>query len=158
MNTRPISPDRLNRLIDRYFNGATSLADERRLREALADPRYEGANVDAARAVMGVFAASRRLDSAKPSLGLNSRHRRGFSAIASAAASIALLFVASVALTARGADNDLSKAYARVGTTTINDPNAISQMIVADLASISEASASVEESIFEGLSVFDDIK
>ena len=154
---KPVDNNRLNRLIDKYFEGATSLREETRLRRLLADSRFQGENVDAARAVMGVFAVARQIDGQARSLGIGvSRHRR-LSPIASAAASIALLFVASVALTGRAGASDLSKAFAKVGSTTINDPEAISSMMMADLASINEASETIESSIADELSIFEDL-
>ncbi len=50
----------LKALIDKYFDGLTSDSEEAALRHALASPSATGAEVNEARAVLGVFAATRK--------------------------------------------------------------------------------------------------
>lgn len=49
----------LHRLIELYFNGDTTLAQESALRQALAQPWATGEEADEARAVIGVSIAQR---------------------------------------------------------------------------------------------------
>lgn len=51
--------DELLRLVDRYFEGETSLEEERLLRRLLAESESRSAEVEEARAVMGLFACAR---------------------------------------------------------------------------------------------------
>lgn len=94
----------LLQLIERYFDGETTTAEEHRLRQLLATTECEAPEVEDARAVMGVFAVARHqkatLDALKSSSATPVRHPVSgkkrfipFAAI-SAAASVAVIIVA----------------------------------------------------------------
>lgn len=51
--------DELLRLVDRYFEGETSLEEERQLRCLLAESESDSVEIEEARAVMGLFACAR---------------------------------------------------------------------------------------------------
>lgn len=91
--------DELLRLVNRYFEGDTSLAEERNLRRLLAQSSCTDAPVEEARAVMGVFACCRtecRKPAAdNPNSALSRLRRSRWTAI-SAVASVAVLIVAVV--------------------------------------------------------------
>lgn len=90
--------DELLRLVNRYFEGDTSLAEERNLRRLLAKSSCTDAPVEEARAVMGVFACSRtenRKADVNPNSAFSRLRRSRWTAI-SAVASVAVLIVAVV--------------------------------------------------------------
>lgn len=80
----------LEKLIARYFDGETSLAEERRLRMLLARPEATGEAADEARAVMGVFAAQRA--------SMRPQRRTSRTAPWRAAAAIAMIVAVAMAL------------------------------------------------------------
>ena len=87
--------DELLRLVDRYFEGETSTAEERRLRTLLAVSDSEAEEVNAARAVMGVFATARR---AGDDAGSVKSPRRALLATVSVAASVAIIIGAALSV------------------------------------------------------------
>lgn len=100
-NKKKINNETLLRLIDRYFEGETSLEEERTLRQSLAETDCNDEAVEAARAVMGVFAVQRRIATEKKQ-AVTSKPRRLLSATqwvaVSAVASVAIIIVAVVSL------------------------------------------------------------
>ena len=92
--------DELLRLVNRYFEGDTSLAEERNLRRLLAQSSCTDAPVEEARAVMGVFACGRAecRNAAQKSPSAFSRLRRSRWTAISAVASVAVLIVAVVSM------------------------------------------------------------
>ncbi len=90
--------DELLRLVDRYFEGETSTAEERRLRTLLAASDSEAEEVNAARAVMGVFAVARRAGDDAGSVRAPRRHRRALLATVSVAASVAIIIGAALSV------------------------------------------------------------
>lgn len=94
--------DELLGLINRYFDGETSVEEERRLRGLLAASHSHDSLVEEARAVMGVFACARSAAPAavKPTAGKRRRLLRPSQWVAvSAAASVAIIIAAVVSLT-----------------------------------------------------------
>lgn len=90
--------DELLRLVDRYFEGETSTAEERRLRTLLAVSDSEAEEVNAARAVMGVFATARRAGDDAGSVKSPRRRRRALLATVSVAASVAIIIGAALSV------------------------------------------------------------
>lgn len=92
--------DELLRLVNRYFEGDTSLAEERNLRRLLAQSSCTDAPVEEARAVMGVFACGRAecRKAAQKSPSAFYRLRRSRWTAISAVASVAVLIVAVVSM------------------------------------------------------------
>lgn len=129
----------LDSLIARYFDGATTLDEERRLRSLLANPQAIGPAADEARAVMGVFAAQRMSKSA---------HRTRSRATAwRAAAGFAVLVAAGAILltTSRGAENGTYTAYC--GGVEITDRADVLGFMQADLDAMADAAGSVSNSV-----------
>lgn len=93
-----IDHTRLKRLIDSYFEGTTSLAEEKLLRRLLAESDDRSEAAEEARAVLGVFAVSRRLPSAAPVSTSRRKRRLPLRAVASVAASLAVIIIGTVAL------------------------------------------------------------
>lgn len=91
----------LLQLIERYFEAETSLEEERYLRRLLVKTDYNDDAVEAARAVMGVFAVERKIADTQQLKAPRSPKRR-FSGInwtaISAVASVAIIIVAVVSL------------------------------------------------------------
>lgn len=98
-NTNP--DDELYRLIDRYFEGETSLDEERRLRRLLAGSTRRDATLDEARAVMGLFAAARSASTVQAPVQKPARRRRRQPLLVavSVAASVAVIIGAALSLT-----------------------------------------------------------
>lgn len=94
--------DELLGLINRYFDGETSVEEERRLRGLLAASASRDSQVEEARAVMGVFACARSVagTAVKQNAGKRRRLLRPSQWVAvSAAASVAIIIAAVVSLT-----------------------------------------------------------
>lgn len=104
----------LLRLIDRYFDGATSLDEERRLRAMLAVCDSDDDIIEEARAVTGVFAAARRQSSvanAGRTSAARRLRRRHLLVAVSVAASVAIMIGAALSL------SNISIGNAQSGTT-----------------------------------------
>ncbi len=146
MTHKTINNDNLLQLIDRYFDGATSTEEERRLRDALAATDLSSPAIDEARAVMGVFAAARRI--APPP------RRRLWPKLTVAAASLAMLI--GVAVWFRPASAD-SLNFALIGSQRIDDYSEIESMMHADLSCIADARSQVDASIAAELEALNDV-
>lgn len=94
--------DQMLRLIERYFDGETSAAEEKSLRRMLVETDCNAAEVEEARAVMGVFATARSLEVAVNKAGASPGKRRAKRPLSlaaiSAAASIAVIIVAVMSI------------------------------------------------------------
>ncbi len=87
------------RLIDRYFDGTTTLDEEQRLRTLLADPTLQGDEIDSARAVVAYSlfdSAKTASPSAKDSKKRPSRHRLIISAAAAVAFAIIIPAITAI--------------------------------------------------------------
>lgn len=98
------SQDELLRLVNRYFEGETSIEEERNLRRLLVESTSHDEAIEEARAVMGIFAcsrvAARRPEAQSPMADSRRRRRRRSQwAAISAVASVAVLIAAVVSLT-----------------------------------------------------------
>ena len=127
----------LDRLIARYFDGETSLAEERRLRLMLARPEATGDAADEARAVMGVFAAQRA--------SMRPQRRAHRSAPWQAAAAIALIAAVAVALLLPRPDAGSYTAYC--DGTEITDRDNVLAFMQADLSVMGRAAADLGTSV-----------
>lgn len=149
MKNKTINIDNLLQLIDRYFDGLTSADEERELREALADTRLSSPAIDEARAVMGVFAAARRIEAHGP-------RRRLLPQMAIAAAASLALLIGAAAWFLRPAGDD-SLNFALVGSQRIDDYSEIESLMHADLSCIADARSQVDASIAAELEALNDV-
>ncbi|MDE6042264.1 MAG: hypothetical protein K2G07_01790 [Muribaculaceae bacterium] len=130
----------LKALIDKYFDGLTSDAEEAALRKALASPEVKGEDADEARAVLGVFAAQR-----------STRHTGGARLIRRAAAAAAVVIALAIGawkITAWNSAPD--EAYlAYVNGTRIDQSEPVLAIMAEELSAIGEAESSVQEEFNE---------
>jgi len=125
--------EQLEHLIKRYFDGETTLQEERELRQCLAHCHWWSETIDEARFAMGFFAAHRRSHHLVPTKG----YRRQIIGIA---ASIAvLLTVGGLAIwhNKQASDNE---CIAYVNGQTIHDDNQVMKLVVTQLNAIDNAS------------------
>lgn len=150
MNNKTINIE-IEELAERYFDGDTTVDEERHLRRLLASTGYSSPAADEVRALMGFFATERsRVESEarKRRLGL----RR---TVIGVAVSVAVLIVATVALF-RFSGSSSIECYAMVGSERIDDISEIRALISADLGCISDAQNSIDEAIAADLSAISD--
>lgn len=94
--------ERIDEMIERYFEATLSEEEETALKAFLASPEGQAPEYDEVRAVMGYFATGRRLGSAHlPSRSLNAHSRslsrsKGISRIIAVAAGLAILLTLGV--------------------------------------------------------------
>lgn len=141
-----MNPAELEKLIQRYFDGETSLDEERTLRMQLADPAHHSDSADEARAVMGVFAAQRSATRRK-----RGTHRQ----VWRAAAGFALLLAAAGTFLAFPRHNSAEYLSYCAGTE-ISDRADVIAFMQADLSAMADAAESVGESVdndFEAISI-----
>lgn len=133
-------------LTERYFEGATSIAEEGRLRSLLADRRLDGPDLDEARAVMGYAMFMPRAR----------RHRSiSWSAVSGMAAAIAVGVTVAFGLARNDSGiNVQSQCIAYVGGHEVTDRDAVMAMVNEDLSDFSEALTDAEEQIDMDLSEF----
>lgn len=131
-----------------YFEGETTLAQERRLGELLRDAGITGALANEARAVMS-FAA---MPVAAPESG-----RSGFSwrAVVSVAASVACVATLGLGVLTIGSRSDDCIAY--VDGHRIDNDSKVVEMMHAELALAADVSNEVDEDIVSELSVFSEV-
>lgn len=134
------------KLAELYFDGATSLSDETRLRSLLADRRLEGPELDEARAVMGYALSS-------PSAA--ARRRIPWGTVSGIAAAIAVGTTVVFGLVAENPDVGVSpQCIAYVGGREVTDRDAVMAMVNEDLSDLSEALAEATRQIDTDLSEF----
>ncbi len=136
-------------LAARYFDGVTSLADEKRLRSLLADPSLSSEELDEARAVIG-FAL---FDKEVPPV---SRHDNSWLRVS---AGVAAVVAAAVAFMFGPADNVAcsdtgSHCVAFVGGRKVTDRNVVLAMVDQDLSEFSDAFMEISRQIDGQLSEF----
>lgn len=127
----------LEQLINRYFDGETTVQEEQVLRDALADCPWSSELIDEARFTMGYFAAHRQ----------QQQHHTGKRAnrfrMVAAAASVALLLSVGIGiLWHQQKSDDMCIAY--VDGKVINNDDAVMALIANDLNSMDDASQSME--------------
>ena len=126
----------LEKLIDRYFEGDTTIDEEQALRQCLADCPWDSEAIDEARFTMGYFIAHKQQQRASR---VSNRFR--YMAIA---ASIALLMAVGIGslLHYQSQTNNMCVAY--VNGKTIDNDDAVMALIANDLNAMDDASMSVE--------------
>lgn len=121
----------LEALIERYFEGMTSLEQEDAMRQCLAHCPWSSEAIDDARMVMGYFAAHSK------------RHRRSVSSgmrqsIIGIAASIAvILAVGGYVLWHQSQPDDMCIAY--VNGTVVNDNDKVMALVANDMSKMDDA-------------------
>lgn len=122
-----------------YFDGLTTLEQERQLRRLLMDnPGIRTSEAEEARAVMSAIAVSHR----------PAKQRRrllpSFGFAAGTAAAVALLFV-FITPTAAASGND--SCYSRTATAVIDNPEQVKAMALADLKAVGAAASEVKSAV-----------
>lgn len=140
----------IHTLIERYFDGATSIDEERWLRENL--PKMQGASpeIDEALAVMGYAAALAKSTARKPKTGHPYRW------IASAAASLALILAAGGFYSYHLNYKEKPTFFAYAGGVKIDRQEAI-RLITAQMEEMSEASRGIQADVEDDLADFRNI-
>lgn len=127
-------------LVEKYFDGATSLAEERRLRVLLADMRLTGTELDEARAVMGFALCGKRKAASR-------RHRmlppRMLPAVG-VAASVAVAVTVFATMLTRPSDGNVLMYE---GGCRITDTHRVLSMVDSDLDAFGAAASDTEQQI-----------
>lgn len=121
----------LEALIERYFEGLTSLEQEDALRQCLARCPWSSEAIDDARMVMGYFVAQSAQQRRNVSRGM----RQGFIGIAASIAVI--LAVGGYILWHQSQPNDVCIAY--VNGHVVNGDDQVMAMVTADLDRLNDA-------------------
>lgn len=122
-------------LVEKYFDGATSLAEERRLRVLLADMRLTGTELDEARAVMGFALRGKRKAA--------SRRHRMLPAVG-VAASVAVAVTVFATMLTRPSDGNVLMYE---GGCRITDTHRVLSMVDSDLDAFGAAASDTEQQI-----------
>lgn len=126
----------LEQLIERYFEGETSLQEEQMLKHNLADCPWSSDTIDEARFTMGYFTAHKQQSHRVVNLGMRRR-------VMSIAASIAvLLTIGASALWYTNHTQGVCLAY--VNGKAISNEDAVMELIAEDLSTMDVASQSME--------------
>lgn len=153
--------DRIHILIERYFDGETSLEEERELREILPllDPGDE--DVDSALAVMGFAGVTPRAPKVLVQPQVPSRSRwesvRRWSTGIAAAITIAILLFAALTSDFSGnldAGSGEHSHVAYVNGEKIVDPNVIQAMIEEEFSQMADARKQMSDDVSEELASF----
>ena len=126
-------------LINRYFDGETSLQQERMLRQILAQLESPDALEREAMAVMG-FSASATVSSPK-------RSAASRSTIFRAAASIILLIAAATTLLIHTFPQNHDRCVAYVDGQQISDTEEIHRLMMLNLSEMAEASENLDNEV-----------
>ncbi len=132
----------MERLIDRYFDGDTTLEEERFLRTLLADVSIKGDKVDEARAVLGYMTVV-------PKRPRTFRRVSNLRRLAVAATVSAIGIFIGFALFHRSGTAAVaeSECIAYVGGQIVNDKDKVMEMMWQDLALIGSASEAMADDI-----------
>lgn len=121
----------LERLIDRYFDGETTVSEEQELKSSLASCPWNSEKIDEARFTMGYFVAHDQQK--RQSFGTNRRRFMGI------AASIAIILgIGGFFLMQQQRSDDMCIAY--VNGKTINDDEAVMAIVRSDLNNLADVS------------------
>lgn len=129
----------LEQLIERYFEGETSLQEEQVLRQSLANCQWQSETIDEARFTMGYFTAHKHERRRTGRVGATLRY-------AAIAASVAVLLTVGVGLLwqSRQAE-DMCVAY--VNGKAIHNQKEVITLMHGDLNEIGNATESLEEQL-----------
>lgn len=147
MSQRSFAP---HQLIERYFDGLTTLAEEDQLRRWLAVSTDRSAPAEQARAVMGVFAASRAAEGVSASGPVRFRSLRVAMA---AAAAVALLVVGSIWWWRASEQLDRDGALmaevcsASVGGIRVDNRTEVEALMLDQIGEISLASSDMRQAL-----------
>ena len=130
----------LEQLIERYFDGETSLQEEHLLRQTLADCPWHSEKIDDVQVVMGYFAA-------------HSQHQRYLSAKRSRQRIIGIAATIALILTAGGyalwhqqsPSKDICIAY--VNGQVVQNDDKVMAMIVQDMSMIDNAACGMTDQL-----------
>lgn len=149
MNVHDTDMNKLNALIEKYFDGATTLDEERLLRRMLADPSFQGESVDEARAVLGFMAAG-----ASPHADVSGRRSVSWLTSAGVAASLAVAVTIGMWMHRESTSPDM---IAYVGGCEIRDRREVMDIVEADLAAFGLAAMDADMQIDAELSDIGDM-
>lgn len=121
----------LEALIERYFEGMTSLEQEDAMRQCLAHCPWSSEAIDDARMVMGYFAAHSKQHRRSVSSGM----RQGIIGIAASIAVI--LAVGGYILWHQSQPSDVCIAY--VNGTVVNDNDKVMALVANDMSKMDDA-------------------
>lgn len=149
MNTEKQLQERIERLAGAYFEGETSLSEEKELRMILAShPEIVSPETEELRAILGLFAVSRvqgrptAVTSRKPWMRMALKPVLAITT--SAAATVAILIGLS-SQDAQAADADV--CFTRVGEITIDNPQKVKDTALSEMRLIAEASEELNSSV-----------
>ncbi len=139
----------LHDLINRYFNGETTLDEERTLRRALAHPPHDAPESDSladeARAVMGF------------SLSAPARKTKRMPPLWRSVAAVAVAAITATTIVVGNISTHEPRYVAYLNGEKIADSNAVMNLMLSDLHEMGEASASLESDIAGDLNEMADI-
>lgn len=149
MNTEKQLQERIERLADAYFEGETSLSEEKELRMILAShPEIVTQEAEELRAILGLFAATRVQERPAATTSRKPRMRRVLKPVlaitTSAAATVAILIGLS-SQDAQAADTEV--CFTRVGEITIENPQKVKDAALGEMRLIVEASEELNSSV-----------
>ncbi|MBO4994482.1 MAG: hypothetical protein J6C78_00750 [Muribaculaceae bacterium] len=142
----------INELIDRYFEGATSLDEERTLRRLLSDMSLSGDKIDEARAVMGYLS----FPSGKVAAREIAMPRRNplLGRLARAAVVTGLIAVVGTTFIVKP---EYGEYMAYVGGKEVSDRNEVMAMVADELAMLGVAANEVNEEVAGQFSEVSDV-
>ena len=126
----------LEQLINRYFDGETSVQEEQMLRETLADCPWSSEVIDEARFTMGYFVAHRK---AGQQTSKKSYRRQ----VISIAASIAIILAIGIPTMYHSWFAPQPQCIAYVNGKVIDNDEAVMALIASDLSKMEDASNSM---------------
>ncbi len=141
----------IHKLIELYFDGLTTLDQERQLRDAFASmtPPYSP-DVESAMAVMGYTSVMRHPAQTR----LNKRARW----MAAAAAAVSLFMAVAIAVMMTGrAGYDANSCVAYVGGVKVSSQEQVMEIMDAELSSISKACDGFDNEVLEQKEAFSEI-
>lgn len=138
------------KLTERYFDGLTTLAEEKRLRQLLANPQLKGAKLDEARATLSFAAVSPVTAARKPRV-------MPWRTVASVAASVALVVALGAAFFTDGGGHSDGACIAYVDGKRIENPDHVVEIMRSELSAMGEASAEVQDDIATELNAFSEV-
>lgn len=126
----------LEQLINRYFDGETSVQEEQMLRETLADCPWSSEVIDEARFTMGYFVAHRK---AEQQTSKKSYRRQ----VIGIAASIAIILAIGIPAMYQSWFAPQPQCIAYVNGKVIDNDDAVMALIASDLSKMEDASNSM---------------
>ena len=128
----------LEQLIERYFDGETSVQEEQMLRAALADCPWSSETIDEARFTMGYFAAHSR-EGQRKAKKTNRRQLIGI------AASIAIILAVGVYAWHHQQPDDVCIAY--VNGQVVQDNDKVMALVADDLSKMDNAANAMTDQL-----------